>query len=809
MRRTFGAWIWLAGFVGLAATVAALTVTGHLNLQTRLTALLPKAERSPAMSRAVEQLADTGERRLVVLVRASTRKQRQNAAAAAAQALEKSAAFTDIVLDRSDLLPADKLASIKKLYFGHRFHLLAPADLSALAKLANQAPADDAKARKHFISRARRRLATPGLGGAHHFLYDPLGLSRTYLQHTLASTVPGITTTANGRLTTTGPDGQRYAVVLARSEGDPFSMASQANAGAAIEHVRNAAHRASPHAQLVISGAIRHAAAASARARFQVTVIGLGSILGVTALMLWLFASLRPLILSLFIIIGGVFNAVVATRLIFGNIHVFTLVFGASLVGVAVDYCLHFLAERWHTTTPGATLRSILPGITLGLITSAAAYGGMAIAPFPALRQIAVFTVSGLCGAWLGVVLLLPALAGPAPRRGRALRLADAWLERGPAALARHWPRATLAAIAGIIVVSAGYTAFGLNPDDGLSTLYNPPTRLVQADKHVARVLGASITSQAILIRGRSPEQTLRREQSIVRQLTRGSPPIARVRAITGAYVPPATQTQTYGRLARTLYADGGPVAQILDRIGYPERLITHQHRKFLAHRRHVLELSTWLASPAGRAYKDLWLGSLGHGDATLIRLQRVNDKAQLKAIIKNTAKTELIDRPARISALLQHYRWMTTWLLGGAYVFAWLLLTIFLGVRRAALVVIAPLTASLLVAALFALTGWPFTIFNVMALLLLLGLGADYGIFLRFADSKSAATMTAVGASAVTTVLAFGLLAASATPALHQFGVTLGLGVVLTFLMASLCSALLRGHPPTNGLKQRQINDD
>ena len=61
------------------------------------------------------------------------------------------------------------------------------------------------------------------------------------------------------------------------------------------------------------------------------------------------------------------------------------------------------------------------------------------------------------------------------------------------------------------------------------------------------------------------------------------------------------------------------------------------------------------------------------------------------------------------------------------------------------------------------------------MALLLVLGIGLDMGIFLR-ETGETAHTWLAVSLSTCTSLLAFGLLALSDTPVLHHFGLTVAM---------------------------------
>ena len=67
---------------------------------------------------------------------------------------------------------------------------------------------------------------------------------------------------------------------------------------------------------------------------------------------------------------------------------------------------------------------------------------------------------------------------------------------------------------------------------------------------------------------------------------------------------------------------------------------------------------------------------------------------------------------------------------------------------------------------------------------LLLLGVGVDYGIFL-LEHRDDPASWLAVSLGAASTLLAFGLLALSATPALHSFGLSLLLGIGLVWLLS------------------------
>jgi predicted exporter len=86
---------------------------------------------------------------------------------------------------------------------------------------------------------------------------------------------------------------------------------------------------------------------------------------------------------------------------------------------------------------------------------------------------------------------------------------------------------------------------------------------------------------------------------------------------------------------------------------------------------------------------------------------------------------------------------------------------------------------------ALLSLAGQQLQLFHVLALMLLLGIGVDYGVFFHERpDRRETSAWMAVSLSAVSTLLSFGLLGLSRTPALQAFGLTMLLGTALVWLI-------------------------
>ena len=114
--------------------------------------------------------------------------------------------------------------------------------------------------------------------------------------------------------------------------------------------------------------------------------------------------------------------------------------------------------------------------------------------------------------------------------------------------------------------------------------------------------------------------------------------------------------------------------------------------------------------------------------------------------------------------------------------------LTLRYGLSRGLRIAAIPILAVVLTPLILAILGSTFTFFNAIALILVLALGLDYVLF--FAESTADdlhISFLANTLSALSTLLAFGLLAFSQQYAVHAFGVTILTGVTLAFLMAPL----------------------
>lgn len=748
------AWLWAA--VVLLAAVYQVQFWRDARLDTDVMALLPENELAPQVGEAMRRLSDQAARQVVVLVGAPDWQAAQQAARAAQQALSRqSTVLTPQITDMS------AQESAVAFYAPWRDRLLTDEQRAWLT----QASPDE------IASTALLQLYQP-VGGVKltDWRHDPLGLWAGWWASRAAET----RVRPRDGWMWLEDSGSQWVVLNYERRGAVFSMTGETPVLDALQQAHNVAEHSVPGGRMLAAGVPLHAEAAAAQSNREMSLIGYGSLAAVLCLVWLTFRSLRPIALVGLSLVIGCGVALSVTAWLFGAVHLLTLVFGASLVGVAEDYGFHYFAARQGhaAATRWQVLRSLLPGLLLALATSAVAYLALGLAPFPGLRQMAVFSAIGLLAAFLTVLCWFPLFdRGELPVTRFAARFADTL---------QHWPYWSHSSkgwlLTGAVLLFILFGLARLEARDDLRQLQSSPSALLEQQQSVNRLLGLPSPAQFYLVEGRDTEELLNREEALTTRLAAlvHDQRLGGYRAVSD-WVPSATRQQHNARL--TQHAEQRALEVVGEQTG--------ESAQRPAYAAEALTLERALSSPSSAAIKTQWLGetSVGH-QRSLVLLSGVST-AQLPGLEQAGSAlpgVRWVDKTAEFSNLLARYRvGMGALLLAG---YAGVFLALYFRFRAAAWRALLPTIAgSLITLAVFGWIGLPLQLFTVLALVLLLGMGVDYGIFLLEHPGDGAAWL-AVALAGVSTLLSFGLLALSSTPALHAFGLTMLLGEVSIWLL-------------------------
>jgi predicted exporter len=219
------------------------------------------------------------------------------------------------------------------------------------------------------------------------------------------------------------PDGRRVLVAVSRAP--TFDLEGQARAVAAVNEALAETFEA-PSA-ITLSGAGVFGVSLRDTIRAEATWRSLGASAAILFILLLAYRSLPVLLLAALPLLAGLVSGFAAVALVFGSVHGITLAFGFTLLGVAIDYPLHYLSRVRVDTVVGA-LRSTWPTLRLSALSTGLAYLALMAGGAEGMAQLGLFSGVGVLAAAATTRWLLPALtpvsfSRPSPAEARAPRL--------------------------------------------------------------------------------------------------------------------------------------------------------------------------------------------------------------------------------------------------------------------------------------------------------------------------------------------------------------------------------------------------
>ncbi|PNB75965.1 hypothetical protein C1X64_01790 [Pseudomonas sp. GW456-E7] len=572
-------------------------------------------------------------------------------------------------------------------------------------------------------------------------------------------------------------DGKSWVLLRARTTGNAFDMNLPLQVADLLEHSREQA--AQHDVQLLAASGLLYAAHGQQQAAREMTWVGGGATVGILLLLLLAFRRWRVLLAFVPVLVGMLFGAVACVAL-FGHMHVMTLVLGSSLIGVAVDYPLHYLSKSWSLKPwhSWPALRLTLPGLTLSLITSGIGYLALAWTPFPALTQIAVFSAAGLLGAYLSAVCLLPALLKGVELRPAQwpLRVCELLLGCREALLNQVKTPVLLALLIAFCVGGL----LQLSSKNDIRQWISAPQQLTDEARTIAQITGYQPTSQFFLIRAANQQQLLERQTALSERLDQliSLEKLQGYLSLNQLVSPPNAQQQVREALSK-LPAFWQP---LLD-IGVPAEALQAELTKLQA--LPAVDIDAALSGPLAEPYRPLWLGPTEDGVAAMVSLQGINNPALLRLQGEDLPGVTLVDRLGELNTVFAATQISAAELKLASCVLIVLVLILPFGLGGALRIVSLPLLAALCSLASLGWLGQPLTLFSLFGLLLVTAISVDYAILMREQVGGAAVSLLGTLLAALTTWLSFGLLAVSSTPAVSNFGLSVSLGLVFSFLLA------------------------
>jgi predicted exporter len=579
-------------------------------------------------------------------------------------------------------------------------------------------------------------------------------------------------------------DGAR-ALVLAQTAASGMDAVRQQQAADAVTEAFRLTG-AGPEYRVLPSGP--GVFAARSRAAIEHDTRWLTGVAGslVLLILVLVYRSPAPVALSALPVLTGLVVGVAAVGALFGTVHGITLAFGATVIGEAVDYPSYVFTQR----KPGESVLDILERVwpTLRLAVLTTVFGSLALllSSLQGLAQLGVLSMVGVLAAGLVTRWVLPALApgrGAPPPRTLPFSLVRAGLAMRRAA----WIAWVLLAAALAFIVARHDRIW----DDDLGHLSPLPESARELHTRLSKDLRTPDVGYLLVASAGSREAVLEKSEQTARALQSWvGEGVLEGFDLAARYLPSA-KTQALRRAALPEAPD------LHRRLAAALRGLPYRADAFAPFERDVeaARLSPLLTIEDLRGTGlDLKVQSLlatrdGEWHA-LIPLRGMRDPARLRSLAERLpaeARASFLDLKAESDRLIGGYRSQTLVLAGlGALAIAVLL---YLGLRslRAALRVMLPVYAAIaMTIACLGLLGIGLSLFHLVSLLLVLGIGLNYALFFSQAQAgtdSEQGTSLALSVCFLTTFAAFGCLATSRIPVLSAIGITVTLGCALSLL--------------------------
>ena len=482
------------------------------------------------------------------------------------------------------------------------------------------------------------------------------------------------------------------------------------------------------------------------------------------------------------------------------------MLFGLGIDGIMLLY-MRFLEERARGADAQAATKSLsttVSSVLLGYITSVATFAALLLIDFPSLEELGRLVGLGMLLCAGLTLLLVPAFlsfqreSGP-PRSPHLPRLAG---------LVANHPRA-------ILLVAGGLT---------LASLVVLPRLVVAASLEVLqpRTEGSRVQDALeeqfdfpenvvlVLAEGSELDPLLEKHRVLERELTTGGETVALSSAL--AFLPPSSEQAVVAELVTRAELSADAVRGHLDaaatRVGFRPGVFASFEKRLpvLFDPNERITYDGLIAHGLGPVVSRFIVhDDTGYMVATYLYADTASEVSRLAGVVAGIDPSFLVTGQALVNGELKASL-LPQFLKGvviGSVVVIFLIYLKFRSLRLTLLCLLPTVLGLLWGAGLFAVTGIELDLFSVFGIVMVIGIGVDYGIHIlhRFQLEGSGSiaeflpwTGAAIALAAVTTTIGFGTLALSSYAPLGKLGIVSATSVVFVAFASLLVLPVVLG---------------
>jgi len=582
-------------------------------------------------------------------------------------------------------------------------------------------------------------------------------------------------------------DGTWYVLLRLTLAPHAVSLMAGQNAVKTIYSLTEDIKKQTPGLEFYFSGIPFHSYESSSSAQREISVISTVSLIIILIMFIYVFRSPLPVVYSFSAAIVSLSFAAAAALLVFRQIHIITFVFGTTLIGTCVDYSAHFFVH-WkgnRSFKNGAEIRShISKSVIMSFVSSEICFCVFLFAPFPILKQFAVFSMAGLLSSFLTCFCVYPRLKIPEDNKRRFEFFESKIFHRIKNLSMPRAVRPVLTAVLIIVVLTLFILNLsGIKIDNNLSSLYTMSDKLFESEKRAALVLNYGSNGWYFIVEGANTEETLINEEKLISRLEaevlKGN-----ITSFLGTsvFVPSIKrQKETYNAMKALL-----PLAEDqFENLGFPRSYAQSYKKEFESSERYCYPQEV----PDISGISKLWIGENNGNCYSCVFPVNPLDEDAFSSIAAEIDHVYFINKAKDIGHDMDALTQTMLLFFIVAYIVVSALVCVIYPRPDSIKICAVPLLLILSALTIQALNKITLSFFSSAALILVLGLGLDYIFYMTGKKHEEGKHLTslAVVVSFLTTLLSFGVLVLSSFMPTHIFGLTVSAGLIAAFIFAML----------------------
>lgn len=570
----------------------------------------------------------------------------------------------------------------------------------------------------------------------------------------------------------------------------------------AIDQSVRVLQASNPQAEIVYFGGTA-VAVGNARQIRQDTWLTLSLMLVLlAAFVIWFFKKKRaPWVVLIPVGFGALFS-IACISLIHGYVSVIALAAGSIILGIAINYSLHFIIHIQHAGNMRDTIKDLAGPMTLGGATTVVAFLGLQFANASVLRDIGLFAAFSLIGAAVCTLVFLPHFFKPGlfETNPRAEKFLKRFLAFKPSR--QKWMVLAIFIITPVLFYFAGDVKF----NNDMNRLNYMEAHLDYGQQKLNAINEFSLQSAYIVASGENLRQALQSSERILPVLTESEK-----EGIADKYVSVSTLMISDSLQAIRLkkwkdYWSDSRKAEVLTtlkqegaKLNFSPAVYT-TFENFTGREYDVMtEESTSLIKSS--FFSDYFMEVSGKTSIVTPVMVNPNNKEEFYKTIEALPSAQIVDRRSIINSFIEYVNDDFTFIVTFTSLIVFVSLLIAYGRIEMALITFIPMLITWIwILGLMALLGIEFNIVNVMISTFIFGLGDDYSIFTmdglqqeyKTGKKMLSSVRISILISAFTTIVGLGVLIFAKHPALQSIALISIIGIACVFIMSQTVEPFL-----------------